>query len=41
MYGAWAVGRLPDHRPSLGELFLLERGFGKDEPVAVIGVPQR
>lgn len=44
LFKGWASGRL-DHlthyQPSLGDLFLLFCGYGKEEPIAVIGVPTR
>lgn len=41
MFEAWAAGLMPSHRPSLGELELFARGFGRPQPVAIVGVPTR
>lgn len=41
MFATWAGGRLNDHRPSVGEMFLFSRGYCQSDPVAVIGVPTR
>lgn len=40
-YIAWAAGLMPEHRVSRGELSLFANGFGKPQPVAVIGVPTK
>lgn len=39
MYEAWANGLMPSHRPSLGELELFASGYGRPQPVAIVGVP--